>query len=178
MVDKANTALSQLYRRIAPAALRWRYLVFIGGMLTLFGAYKLTENLGTEFLPQVDDGNVGVFISLPPGVSAEETNRVALEIEDMIAEMPHVRHVFTTAGGWLFGASTSERAGRGSIDIMLDPVTERSMSADEWVQTLQDRIDERGFPGARIFVRPPRIRGLKVGRASCRESEEGAQGRQ
>lgn len=162
MVDKANTALSQLYRRIAPAALRWRYLVFIGGMLTLFGAYKLTENLGTEFLPQVDDGNVGVFISLPPGVSAEETNRVALEIEDMIAEMPHVRHVFTTAGGWLFGASTSERAGRGSIDIMLDPVTERSMSADEWVQTLQDRIDERGFPGARIFVRPPRIRGLRT----------------
>lgn len=36
------------------------------------------------------------------------------------------------------------------------------MSADEWVSTLQERIDDYGFPGARIFVRPPRIRGLRT----------------
>ena len=36
------------------------------------------------------------------------------------------------------------------------------MSADAWVQELQSRINERGFPGARIFVRPPRIRGLRT----------------
>jgi CzcA family heavy metal efflux pump len=162
MVDRINTALGELYRRVAPTVIRWRYAVFAAGMLTLFGAYALVQNLGNEFLPQVDDGNVGVSINLPPGISAEETNRVALEIEAMVGEMPHVRHLFTTAGGWLFGSSTSERAGRGSIDVQLDPVTERTMSADEWVQELQSRIDDRGFPGARIFVRPPRIRGLRT----------------
>ena len=45
---------------------------------------------------------------------------------------------------------------------MLAPASQRDMSADEWVMELQRRIDERGFPGARIFVRPPRIRGLRT----------------
>jgi multidrug efflux pump subunit AcrB len=36
------------------------------------------------------------------------------------------------------------------------------MSADEWVTELQRRVDERGFAGARVFVRPPRIRGLRT----------------
>src|SRR5690606_12735789 len=32
----------------------------------------------------------------------------------------------------------------------------------EWVTELQRRVDERGFAGARVFVRPPRIRGLRT----------------
>jgi multidrug efflux pump subunit AcrB len=76
--------------------------------------------------------------------------------------MPHVEHMFTTAGGFLFGGSTANRSGRGSLDIVLAPASQRDMSADAWVMELQQRIDERGFPGARIFVRPPRIRGLRT----------------
>jgi multidrug efflux pump subunit AcrB len=76
--------------------------------------------------------------------------------------MPDVRSVFTTAGGFIFGGSTSERAGRGSLDIVLADGSERSLSADAWVRSLQEQIDARGFPGARIFVRPPRIRGLRT----------------
>lgn len=163
-VGRANDYLSELYRRIAPGMLRWRYAVFGAGMLTLVGAFYLTRDLGSEFLPQVDDGNVSVRIALPPGSSAEETNRIALELEEMIWEMPNVKHVFTTAGGWLFGSSTAERAGRGSMDIQLESVRDREpkMSADAWVRELQTRINERGYPGARIFVRPPRIRGLRT----------------
>src|SRR5690606_29914315 len=40
--------------------------------------------------------------------------------------------------------------------------SERDMSAQQWVSMLQQRIDERGFPGARVFVRPPSIRGLRT----------------
>src|SRR5690606_1156321 len=50
----------------------------------------------------------------------------------------------------------------GSLDILLSPVSQRSMSADLWVRTLQDSINTRGFAGARIGVRPPRIRGLRT----------------
>src|SRR5690606_37234855 len=94
--------------------------------------------------------------------SAEQTNQVALEVEEIIRTMPHVEHVFAVAGGFLFGSSTAERAGRGSIDIILAPSDQREMTADEWVQALQTKINERGFPGARVFVRPPRIRGLRT----------------
>jgi hydrophobe/amphiphile efflux-1 (HAE1) family protein len=150
------------YRRVGPGVIRWRFAVLGMAALALLGAHLLTRDLGNEFLPQVDDGNVGVFIGLPPGASAAETNRIAGEVEAMIEEMPYVQSVFTTAGGFIFGASTSERAGRGSIDIQLVPVSQRSLGADAWVQQLQQKINERGFAGARIFVRPPRIRGLRT----------------
>jgi hydrophobe/amphiphile efflux-1 (HAE1) family protein len=162
LFDRGLDRIRQAYLRAARFTVRWRWAVLCVCLLALGGSYMLTRDLGNEFLPQVDDGNVSVMINLPPGVSAEETNRVAYEIEGMIAQMPYVRHVFTTAGGSLFGSSTAERAGRGNISVLLAPVTERDMSADEWVRTLQARIDERGFPGARIFVRPPRIRGLRT----------------
>jgi multidrug efflux pump subunit AcrB len=132
------------------------------GVAAFAGAILLTRDIGSEFLPQVDDGNVGVFVMLPPGASAEETNRIAAEVELLVREMPHVEHVFTVAGGFLFGSGTSERAGRGSLDIILSPADDRPLSADVWVQQLQQKINERGFPGARVFVRPPRIRGLRT----------------
>ncbi|HEX6939191.1 MAG TPA: efflux RND transporter permease subunit [Longimicrobiales bacterium] len=165
-IDDSLDAVRSLYRRIGPAVIvRGRWAVLGTSVVLLVVALGLTRDLGSEFLPQVDDGNVSVYISLPPGASAEETNRVALEIEAMVAQMPYVEHVFTTAGGFLFGSSTAERAGRGSLAIQLTPPSEREMSADEWVRTLQARIDERGFPGADIFVRPPRIRGLRTSMA-------------
>jgi multidrug efflux pump subunit AcrB len=122
----------------------------------------LVRDLGNEFLPNVDDGNVTVMIMLPPGSSATETNRITSEIEALAQEMPGVRTAFATAGGMFFGSATSEMGGRGMMSIVLEPQDQRGMSADEWVRGMQARIEEVGYPGARIFVRPPRIRGLRT----------------
>lgn len=161
-VERGMGRARGLYRRYAPLAVRRRGLVLGGAVAALVLVFLLIRGQGSEFLPQVDDGNAGVFLRLPPGASAEETNRVAMEVEEIVRGMPHVEHVFTTAGGFLFGGSTSERAGRGSMTISLARASERDMSADEWVQELEARIEERGFPGASVFVRPPRIRGLRT----------------
>jgi hydrophobe/amphiphile efflux-1 (HAE1) family protein len=150
------------YRGVARRALRYRWWVFGGSLAALALSLFLVRDLGNEFLPQVDDGGVGAYIRLPPGSTPEQTNAVALELERMIRDMPHVKSVFATAGGFLFGGATADRSGRGSLDIRLVPPDERDMSADEWVQELQRRVDERGFAGARVFIRPPRIRGLRT----------------
>jgi CzcA family heavy metal efflux pump len=161
-VDGGMRALRDVYRHIMPTVVRFRWAV-LGIAVAAFGSvFLLARGLGSEFLPQVDDGNVSVMVRLAPGVSALETNRITLEVEDLVAEMPDVVARFATAGGMLFGASTSQQSGRGSISIVLKPVDERSMTADEWVQRLQAKINAKGFPGARIFVSPPRIRGLRT----------------
>ena len=160
--DRGLDRVRQGYRRRMAFVVRWRWLVFGSAVAALIASFMLTRNLGSEFLPQVDDGGVGVGISLPPGVPAEQTNLIAHEIELMVRQMPDVEHIFTTAGGFLFGGGTSLRSGRGSLDIRLSPASRRSMTADQWVTTLQQRIEERGFAGARVWVRPPRIRGLRT----------------
>ncbi|NJD10044.1 MAG: efflux RND transporter permease subunit [Gemmatimonadetes bacterium] len=165
-VDNGMRWLRGFYRRIAPPIVHHPWTVLGSAVLLLFGASFLIRGLGSQFLPQVDDGNVGVMIRLQPGASAEQTNVITLEIEDMVRKMPGVVSQFATAGGMGFGGSTSETAGRGNISIVLAGPKERGgMTAGAWVQQLQDRIDARGFPGARISVRPPSIRGLRTNMA-------------
>jgi hydrophobe/amphiphile efflux-1 (HAE1) family protein len=160
--ERGMDATRRGYRRSAEAALRYPWLVMGAALVMLFGSAFFTRNLGNQFLPPVDDGRIGVSINLPPGATPEQTNAIALETERMVRQMPDVVSVFATAGGFLFGGSTADRSGRGSLDVGLKPASERSLTADSWVKTLQDRIDARGFPGARVFVRPPRIRGLRT----------------
>jgi CzcA family heavy metal efflux pump len=165
--DRGVQWLRGMYGRVAPRVLRFRWAVLGLAALALWGTARLTSDLGNEFLPQVDDGNAMVMVFLPVGVSALETNRVTLEVEEMVAGMPGVVTQFATAGGMGWGGGTSEMAGRGMITVVLEPAGQRSMSAQQWVQQLQGRIDERGFPGARVFVRPPSIRGLRTSAAGA-----------
>jgi hydrophobe/amphiphile efflux-1 (HAE1) family protein len=160
--DGGVQSLRRFYRRIAPNVVRWRWAVLAVALVAFLGVGQLVRGLGSVFLPQVDDGNITVSIMLPPGASAEETNRITREIEGMVAAMPDVRTQFAVAGGFLWGGATGERAGRGSVTVVLEPLGQRTLSADAWVQALQRRINERGFAGARIFVRPPSIRGLRT----------------
>jgi multidrug efflux pump subunit AcrB len=105
----------------------------------------------------VDDGSVGVGVRFPSGTSPHQANLAALELERLVKEMPFVESVFTSAGG----------GSRANLDVRLVPTTARSMSADSWVTEMQRRINERGFAGARVYVRPPRIRGLRTNNAGA-----------
>jgi multidrug efflux pump subunit AcrB len=155
--------LTGLYRRVAGRAVRRRGLVIGVAYGSLILVYFLTRGLGSEFLPTVDDGNVSVNINMPPGTPPQRTNEIAYRLETLVRQMPHVRHIFATAGGGFFGGGTQERGGRGSLDIQLSPATERrGMPATRWVSELQRRIDSLAIPGGRIFARPPRIRGLRT----------------
>ncbi len=160
---RAMTALNVGYRATLARSLRWRMLILGAALGALLGVLFLTRGLGSEFLPAVDDGNLRVYIRMPPGTPPEATDAVARRVEAAVWEMPHVRHVFTTAGGFLWGGSTSERSGRGSLDVQLSPApARRDWPAGRWVATLEEKIDGLGIPGAGIFVRPPRIRGLRT----------------
>ncbi len=150
------------YRTAAAGAVRWRWLVVSGAAVIFVVALQAAKTIPTEFLPQVDDGTIGAYIRLPAGATPQQTNRLTQELEEMAQAMPNVVSVFSTAGGFLFGGTSSANSGRGSLDIRLAPANERSISAEEWVTELQSRIDARGFAGARVGVRPPRIRGLRT----------------
>lgn len=149
--ERGFNALIEGYRRLATRVVRRRWWL-LGGVTGMgIAAYFAAQRFPTEFLPQVDDGTVGAMTRLSPGSTPQQANRLAMEIEAMVQGMPDVASVFTNAG-----------AGRSGLDIRLTPAHERGISSDEWVRTLQKRVDDKGFAGARVFVRPPRIRGLRT----------------
>ncbi|MGH7449538.1 MAG: efflux RND transporter permease subunit, partial [Longimicrobiales bacterium] len=99
LFDRGVLRLRELYAKHAPRVIRYRWAVLGVAVLALAGTTQLTKDLGNEFLPQVDDGNASVFVRMPVGMSAEETNRITLEVEEMVRQMPGVVTQFATAGG-------------------------------------------------------------------------------
>src|SRR5690606_25664302 len=97
--DRGLGGLRNMYRRSAGVVIRYGWALFLVAGLALFGVWRLVQGLPNEFLPQVDDGGVSVGINLPPGSLPEQRNRISLEIEQLIREMPDVEHMFASAGG-------------------------------------------------------------------------------
>ncbi len=160
--DRFLKRMTEGYRTAAAGAVRWRWFVVGGAVAISATAVYVGRSIPSEFLPQVDDGTVSAFVRLPAGATPAQTDRLTKELESMVQDMPNVQSVFATAGGFLFGGSSSANAGRGSLDIRLDGARDRSITAEQWVTQLQQQIDARGFAGARVGVRPPRIRGLRT----------------
>ncbi len=163
-IDRGVMRLADGYRWMLARVLRWRWVV-VGAAAALFiGALQVFGQLGSEFLPQVDDGQVGVRMVLPPGTPPDRNSEIAARIESTIREMPHVETVFAMVGGHLSGGVISERPGTANISVRLAPADERpDWPAGLWVAELQERLDALDIAGARISVRPPRIQGLQFG---------------
>ena len=156
--------LSAGYRRLLAGLLRWRWAVVFGGVALFVGSLQLAGQLGNEFLPELDDGELGSSISLPPGATPEETDEAVRRMESVLSEMPHVESLFALAGGNVWGGVVNIRPGRGYVFVRLTDAEDRpDWPANRWVREARSRINALDIPGARAWVWSPGIRGLTFG---------------
>ena len=119
--------------------------------------------LGSDLLPEMDEGGFVLDYWTPAGSSLEETNRMIGHVEQMLREQPEVENTSRRTGLEL-GLSAVTEANRGDISVKLKPGGKRhfdDLSADlreeiakeepalevEFVQVLQDQIgDLTGAP--------------------------------
>jgi cobalt-zinc-cadmium resistance protein CzcA len=90
--------LAALYRRTLEFVLRAPSLALAGTAAAVAAAVLLAFGLGTEFLPQLDEGTVWVRLNLPPGTSLEKSSRVAELVRGEVRKLPGVRDVASQAG--------------------------------------------------------------------------------
>lgn len=157
-------ALTGGYRRLLAALLPRRLVVLGVAFGSVLAVLPLASGLGNEFLPQLDDGSLNVRIALPAGTTPERSDRAVREVEAVLREMPHVRSVFSVAGGFVWGGNVSERAGRGWLSIQLEDASLRpDWPVGRWAREAQRRVDALDIAGARTAVRTSGIRGLNFG---------------
>ncbi|MCU0755111.1 MAG: efflux RND transporter permease subunit [Xanthomonadales bacterium] len=149
------------YRRLLGALLPWRWVVLGAGIATVLATLPLARQLGNEFLPQLDDGSLGVRLALPAGTTPEATDQAVRAVEAALRELPHVQSIFAVAGGAVWGGTLSERAGRGWLSVQLtDASTRPGWSAGRWAREAQQKVMQLDIAGANIRVWPNGIRGL------------------
>ena len=79
-------------------------------------------NLGFEFLPASDQGQIAITVELPPGSSRAATDATARRIERQLAGMPDVRHAMTTVGEIVggFGSIPQRGSQYAQINVRLN----------------------------------------------------------
>ncbi|MCF8001469.1 MAG: efflux RND transporter permease subunit [Halanaerobiales bacterium] len=136
------------YRQSLSWFLSHRWIIGVLIVVLIAAGGFLGTQLGTEFLPQFDQGQFTVNYSLPVGTVLEETQDVGEKIEDEISEIPEVETIFTNigVGNMMSGSSASES---GSFTVMLKDLEQRDRSTSQVMEELRKKIK---VPGADISI--------------------------
>ncbi len=93
-----NRALVFVYRPPLRAALRHPVVTFGVALLALAGAVWPVSQLGSEFMPPLDEGDLLYMPSMLPGVSITKARQVLQQTDRIIKSFPEVDHVFGKVG--------------------------------------------------------------------------------
>jgi cobalt-zinc-cadmium resistance protein CzcA len=88
----------RIYQPALRAALRARWIVAAISLAILIGSGVVATRLGSEFVPQLDEGAIALQAIRLPSVSLEESVRQTTELEKVILQFPEVSTVVSKTG--------------------------------------------------------------------------------
>ena len=109
--------VQQGYRNflVRMGTMRKRVVLVSVGLLAI--SVLLAPQLGSEFLPRLDEGNIWLTISLPPSTSLEKTKEVERHVRKILLGYPEVRLVVSHVGRPDDG---TDPKGPNNIEILAD----------------------------------------------------------
>jgi multidrug efflux pump subunit AcrB len=75
-----------------------RALMLLLAAFTFFGSFMILPLVGSEFMPETDNGMVSMRVNTPLGSSLEYTNAKIRDVEDVLSKIEGVKHVVTQVG--------------------------------------------------------------------------------
>ncbi len=90
--------LDRTYGRVTATLLKLRKLVLASAVCIVLGALFIGSQLGTEFLPELDEGAVVIRTVLPAGISLTEAAHYPPMIREVVSAFPEARVVITHLG--------------------------------------------------------------------------------
>ena len=97
-----TTALVERCKAIYEPALGWalgqRKLVVAAAAALLAASLAVVPQLGTEFLPELNEGSIWINVPLPPSVSVTEASIEMGRMRDVLKKIPEVNTVISKAG--------------------------------------------------------------------------------
>ncbi len=148
-VERFLHGLTTRYSRLLHLALRHRGL-FLGGVGLLFVAsLGLLPLIGREFFPQVDSGQITIYLRCPTGTKIEKTNERVGRFEAFLKEhiAPSDLRMIIAELGTATNWSSAYTANSGPQDavVKIQLHDERSRTAQEYASLLRKRFEERQY---------------------------------
>lgn len=132
--------LDFLYRKGLKLALQHKKTVVgVAGILVIAAGLVL-PNLGTEFVPELEEGTLNLRVTLAPSSSLTTALEVAPKLEAMLMEFPEVTYALSRIGRPEIGGDP-EPVNNIEIYIGLKPVHEWTSATDRYA--LQEKMEIR-----------------------------------
>ena len=141
-------AVMRTYERVLKSTIRRPALVVIGSLLVVVVAYGAYRFLGTDLLPEMDEGGFILDYIMPAGSSLDETNRVMTGVEQILRAIPEVESTSRRTGLQL-GLATVTEANTGDIAVKLK--RDRSRASDEVIAEVRENVRNQ-FPQLDIEI--------------------------
>jgi len=138
--------LTRVYRGLLARALRRPAIVVASAVAALVAALLLVPQLGTEFLPELNEGTLWLNLTLPPSVSVSEASRIVAQVRTVVRRFPEVTQVISQAGRPEDGTDPKP-INMCEFFVDLKPPSEwtRKISREELAAQMEDAINE--IPG-------------------------------
>jgi len=145
--DSLNTG----YGRLLRLSLRHRLVTLLIGIAVFAASIVSVSMVGTELIPQMDQGQFSISASLPKGTNIETTDKVMQDIYNRIKDIPEIDVTYLSIGSagttnLAIGGSANE----GSFSVKLKPLNERKRSTEEVADEVRKRLSS--IPGVKISV--------------------------
>ncbi|MBN2863976.1 MAG: efflux RND transporter permease subunit [Bacteroidales bacterium] len=141
--------LGAVYRKALQYTLGKSKIVIGVTLLVFIFSIILLTTTGSSFLPSFNEGALTVNISLPPGISLEESARTGIKAQEILLGIPEITSISCKTGRaelaeHFFGENMSE------LDV---PFVLSGRSREDFFADVRERL--RALPGASIEVGQP-----------------------
>lgn len=150
-VQETETLLMRVLHRIYAPVLRfavgYKTVVAVGMVLLLIGTGFVVRNLGLEFMPKLEEGNLWIRGTMPSTISLEEGNGYANRMRELVRSFPEVETVVSQHGRPDDG---TDAAGFFNVELFapLKPVEKWRPGVDKDALTNEIQAAlEKQFPG-------------------------------
>ena len=132
--------LMRVYERTLRATIARPALLVAGSLLVVVAAYGGYRLLGSDLLPEMDEGGFILDYIMPAGSSLAETNRVLTGVELILRNTPEVEGTSRRTGLQL-GLATVTEANIGDVSVKLK--RKRDRGSDEVISEVRDKVKKR-----------------------------------
>lgn len=166
--EKSKHTIARTYDALLRILLRRSYLGPVFALVVLGGTFLLYSNIGSDFMPKMDEGSFVLDYTSPPGTSLDETNRMLTHVEKIIMSVPEVdsysRRTGTQMGFFItepnngdFLIRLKNKRTRSVFDI-IDDVRQKVESTEpalriDFLQAMQDLIGDLTTEPAPIVIK-------------------------
>ena len=93
-----SRVLMRLYEPVVRATLRWKWIVIAGALALVAVTVPVFQELGSEFMPPLDEGSLLFMPTTLPGISVAEAQRLMQAQDRILMRFPEVERVLGKAG--------------------------------------------------------------------------------